>query len=76
MRVMAGVAVLTGVTAGNKVAPISRTCYRKQFLEELADEALKFKHQHEDDERYWRVNFLYENIKIWTHAICSRNRTS
>ena len=52
----AGVAALAGAAPS---VPLTRLCYRKQSLEELAAEALEFKDR-EKGTRYWRGAFLYE----------------
>ena len=56
LRVFAGVAAVAGAATG---APLTRTCYRKQSLEDLAAEALEFKDR-ERGTRFWRGAFLYE----------------
>ena len=58
-KILRVIAVVAAVGQGDKVAPISRTWYRKQSLEELAEEVLKFKQQ-TGNTRYWQLAFLHE----------------
>ena len=60
LRVIAEAVAMTAAVTGDTVAPISRNCYRKKHLEELAEEALKFKQQDKEETRYLRLAFLRE----------------
>ena len=53
LRVFAGVAAVAGAAT---CAPLSRTCYKKQSLDDLAAGALEFKGR--EGTRYWRSGFL------------------
>ena len=55
LRVIGGVSAVTAEADALK----TRRVYRKQFLHELAEEALTFKKDNED-QRYWRQAFLRE----------------